>query len=666
LGPQLQVTPNSVSSAEHDEHTVATVGHATKFICDRCEKVTAEWVCNKCDSCYCDDCFGTIHIGKLKSHEKTSTTAADQVKKHYCSNHPTSEIEFYCKQCNVLTCAKCGIVDAYKNHEHVTIAEYLAKIAVPRLQQLQQDKLPQVKQQLEQIREQIYDTLTQVMKQNTSVAKTVNKNFEKLNKQCNNNRLIITSKMKSQGSVCEFELAAKLNEINQLLNSVQVLEKVNVDQSSSAIHVYKIIDKMTTIDTSIVGSSAKLKNSIEQAQQFAELVQKYQADAVQQIEMIELYKYQTLEQELNKIKQIVQESEKEKKDSTNKIMELETQISANKKTIAGLNQTVQERDTTIIAEKASTQQVNDELAKLKQAHQALVNNYAALNQQYNNLQVTNNEQKQQLVNYQQTVHVSKDKNDEFEAQVAANKKTIAELNQTVQARDTTINTHKATNQQVNDELSKLKQDHHALKQLYYSLQVKVTSNEQQQQIVKYHPSIFTNAGFVNGIKSYNPTMKIESLTIPFSGKYHFKVCGAQGDEKYKGGSGAIIECDIVLKHDDILEILCGLFRNNDGCGGGGSFISINGRKNPLIVAGGGGVNHSGKVQYDASLNEDGGSIEYIKGGTKGGKGQSNRYDYEGAGYFEDAPRAKSFVNGGLEGGSSVGGGGYSGGAYYRK
>jgi len=55
------------------------------------------------------------------------------------------------------------------------------------------------------------------------------------------------------------------------------------------------------------------------------------------------------------------------------------------------------------------------------------------------------------------------------------------------------------------------------------------------------------------------------------------------------------------------------------------------------------------------------------GGTMGGKGQSSeKHDGEGAGYYEDTLNVMSFVNGGLEGGSNVGGGGYSGGAYHCK
>jgi len=515
LGPQLQqLTPNSVSGAENDdENTVGSDEH--KSLCDNCDENEASCYCKQCASKLCEQCFSVTHKHKIfATHEKLpqgDENAVTSAKKHYCVNHPTSEIEFYCKQCNVLTCAKCGMVDVHKNHEHVTIADYLTQIAILRIQHLQQDKLPQVKQQLEHTRDQINDTLTQVVQQNTSISKTMKKRFEELNNKISKHRLIITSEIISQGSVCEFELAAKLTEIKQLLNSVQVLEHVNVAQSSSAVQVYKIVDKMSTVESSIVSSYSKINNSILQAQKYADLVYKNQCNAVQQIEMIEQYKYQNLEQELCKCKQTVQDTE--------------------------------------------------------------------------------------------------------------------------------------------IELAKLKQDQHALQD---------KSNEQQQLLVKYQSIFLTNAGFVNGIKSYINAQKIESLTIPCHGIYHFKVCGAQGDEHYKGGSGAIIECDIKLKLGDMLEILCGSYRSG-GYGGGGSFISVNGRKNPLVVAGGGGCDQGGKDQYD----EEGGNFADCKGGTKGGKGPNKQHTsgYQGAGYYEDAPNAKSFVNGGLEGGSYVAGGGYSGGAY---
>jgi len=155
-------------------------------------------------------------------------------------------------------------------------------------------------------------------------------------------------------------------------------------------------------------------------------------------------------------------------------------------------------------------------------------------------------------------------------------------------------------------------------------------NQKKQEKIKLVEifAALSNAKFSTSCL-FNAVKKIHSLTVPCNGIYHFIVCGAQGidgheynNAKCKGGTGAIIKCNIVLKQGDILDILCG--HQNEACGGGGgSFISINGKQHPLIVAGGGGCDWNGKIQYDASLTEDGGSIETSNGGTKGGKGQSN-------------------------------------------
>ena len=48
---------------------------------------------------------------------------------------------------------------------------------------------------------------------------------------------------------------------------------------------------------------------------------------------------------------------------------------------------------------------------------------------------------------------------------------------------------------------------------------------------------------------------------------------------------------LVTLVDDSLDILCGGMSQKRGCcsgGAGGTFVSINGRRNPLVIAGGGG------------------------------------------------------------------------------
>lgn len=156
--------------------------------------------------------------------------------------------------------------------------------------------------------------------------------------------------------------------------------------------------------------------------------------------------------------------------------------------------------------------------------------------------------------------------------------------------------------------------------------------------------------------TFSFTGTMETFSIPMSGAYKFIVKGAKGADSNtnKGGSGAIITAIVEMKQGDQLDILVGGMsksRNFMQAGGaGGTFISLNGKKNPFIIAGGGGGSGS-KDGKDASLTEDGsdgrGSI-HGKGGISGECGQDAEW-YEGcggAGFYGNSSSAKSFVNGG--------------------
>lgn len=152
---------------------------------------------------------------------------------------------------------------------------------------------------------------------------------------------------------------------------------------------------------------------------------------------------------------------------------------------------------------------------------------------------------------------------------------------------------------------------------------------------------------------------------------------ADGASK-KGGRGAVIEAVFQLRRNDVLFILVGGLsekRDDDSGGGGGTFVAINARDKPLIVAGGGGGTrgHDEDVDgLDASLTEDGkngAGKDTGKGGKggQGGKQAGTDYGGGGGGFFGDGDGnddndnayGRSFVNGGegRNGGGFGGGGG---------
>jgi len=160
-------------------------------------------------------------------------------------------------------------------------------------------------------------------------------------------------------------------------------------------------------------------------------------------------------------------------------------------------------------------------------------------------------------------------------------------------------------------------------------------------------------------KHFSDYKQYLNFTIPVTGNYHFKVCGAQGSSSSEafGGFGATIECIAQLQKGDVVEILCGMLRHNHG--GGGTFVHLN---NILfIVAGGGGRAFNANKGLDAShAMESGTGIGYSPG-TNGtaGEGQGS-----GSGYYDGNNHGNiSYLAGNMEGCAGLyGGGGYSGGA----
>jgi len=178
--------------------------------------------------------------------------------------------------------------------------------------------------------------------------------------------------------------------------------------------------------------------------------------------------------------------------------------------------------------------------------------------------------------------------------------------------------------------------------------------------------------------------KIEEYEIPRDRWYRFVAKGAKAanGQSCTGGFGAVIDATFLLKKGDKLEILCGGMSTTSGRGdsggGGGTFMAINGRKNPLIVAGGGGGTRGSRDDRDgkpaslepAGSDGTGGSSGTGKGGVDGAGGRRKEASYGGGGggFFRDGDDpgqeaydagGRSFATGGK--GSYCGGFGGGGG-----
>jgi sporulation protein YlmC with PRC-barrel domain len=190
----------------------------------------------------------------------------------------------------------------------------------------------------------------------------------------------------------------------------------------------------------------------------------------------------------------------------------------------------------------------------------------------------------------------------------------------------------------------------------------------------------------------NVSAGIQNWSIPESGTYTIKACGASGvkggSSGGEGGAGACIIGDFILNAGDIIKVAVGQNGSRDGTyaggGGGGTFVIDDTNSDILIIAGGGGggsirsatflhgrnatTNETGTygsidatLDFNAPSNNGSGGLTSTNGGGAGGG-----YNGDGADYVTSAIGGHSYENGltGGDGtGSSVGGFGGGGSGY---
>lgn len=171
------------------------------------------------------------------------------------------------------------------------------------------------------------------------------------------------------------------------------------------------------------------------------------------------------------------------------------------------------------------------------------------------------------------------------------------------------------------------------------------------------------------VKTFNYTGSLQTWTVPCVTSITITAYGAAGgSSNYQnlgieaGGSGAEIVGTFTVVQGNVLDIMVGQkgLTNNEGSGGGGSFVWNASNKNSLMIAAGGGggtyyIETGGAGSNDsvptAGIGYDGGSAPGGVGGNGGSGGPCVSYGAGGGG-------AGWFSNGGA--GASCGG--YSGGA----
>ncbi|KAH3828115.1 hypothetical protein DPMN_130066 [Dreissena polymorpha] len=88
---------------------------AQDFTCDACHKGLAQFFCQECSKCFCDNCV-KLHKQLFVDHERVldrgrvaqwpvSTTALDRLE--ICSEHKEKKIQMFCEDHSELLCQTC-------------------------------------------------------------------------------------------------------------------------------------------------------------------------------------------------------------------------------------------------------------------------------------------------------------------------------------------------------------------------------------------------------------------------------------------------------------------------------------------------------------------------------------------------------------------------------
>ena len=120
-----ELAPNYIVQQLLDSKKI-NVAPKPKVFCESEDGNVATIWCEKCDYCYCEECWSKIHaVGKFKTHSKQPVEDKQREKNNkipMCLSHQNYTCDFYCKTCSSVICNICW-VDSHK-HPHEVFSIY--------------------------------------------------------------------------------------------------------------------------------------------------------------------------------------------------------------------------------------------------------------------------------------------------------------------------------------------------------------------------------------------------------------------------------------------------------------------------------------------------------------------------------------------------------------
>jgi hypothetical protein len=100
---------------------------------ETCEEDEGKFVCQQCDSIFCEKCFDVSHRSeKNKTHEKKEMDEIFVSQK--CPKHEKEKLDLFCVKDEVKICSLC--LDDHQSHEVITIKKAITIIQNTNFQEI--------------------------------------------------------------------------------------------------------------------------------------------------------------------------------------------------------------------------------------------------------------------------------------------------------------------------------------------------------------------------------------------------------------------------------------------------------------------------------------------------------------------------------------------------
>jgi hypothetical protein len=88
---------------------------------EQCEEDSAKFICQQCDSIFCEKCFEVLHRSEKKKTHQKKELKEDFIPQK-CSKHENKKLDFFCFDDKVKCCSLCLLYD-HQNHKVIPISE---------------------------------------------------------------------------------------------------------------------------------------------------------------------------------------------------------------------------------------------------------------------------------------------------------------------------------------------------------------------------------------------------------------------------------------------------------------------------------------------------------------------------------------------------------------